>query len=175
MNQITRPLKIKNVGDDGAFQGYGSVFNTLDSYRDIVVKGAFTKTIEKHKSENSMPALLWQHEHTSPIGVWKSMEEDDHGLLLDGQLALETQKGREAHALMKMRAVKGLSIGFAVPKGGEEFDDEKRVNIIKQVDLWETSVVTFPANRDAQVTAVKSALERGDFKIQDGQPTMVTL
>lgn len=108
-----------------------------------------------------MPSLLWQHDHASPIGRWLDMSEDDHGLKMSGQLALKTQKGAEAYELLKMKAVKGLSIGFSVPKGGEEWDKEKNINNIKEIDLWETSIVTFPANKEAQVFAVKAALERG--------------
>lgn len=163
MKHLTRPLEVKSVNDDGSFEGYGSVFGNLDSYRDIVHKGAFVESIKYHKEKGSSPALLWQHDSKTPIGVWKEMDEDDHGLYMKGQLALETQKGKEAYALLKMKAVRGLSIGFSVPKGGEEFDSKNEVNNIKQVDLWETSVVTFPANRDAQVTAVKAALEDGVF------------
>ena len=161
MKQLTRPLKVKQVNDDGSFEGYGSVFNVVDSYRDIVVSGAFKESIENHVKNGTSPALLWQHDHGSPVGVWKSMDEDDHGLKMEGQLALGTQKGREAYELLKMGAVKGLSIGFNVPKGGEEFDEENNVNLLKQIDLWETSIVTFPANQDAQVTAVRSKLDEG--------------
>lgn len=158
---LTRPLEIKAVNDDGTFEGYGSVFNNIDSYRDVIHKGAFQNTIKAHKEKSDMPSLLWQHDHASPIGRWLDMSEDDHGLKMSGQLALKTQKGAEAYELLKMKAVKGLSIGFSVPKGGEEWDKEKNINNIKEIDLWETSIVTFPANKEAQVFAVKAALERG--------------
>lgn len=163
MKHLTRPLEVKSVNDDGSFEGYGSVFGTLDSYRDVVHKGAFVESIKQHRDAGTSPALLWQHDAQTPIGVWKEMDEDDHGLYMKGQLALETQKGKEAYALLKMKAVRGLSIGFSVPKGGEEYDSKSEINNIKQVNLWETSVVTFPANRDAQVTAVKAALDNGVF------------
>ena len=163
MKHLTRPLEVKSVNDDGTFEGYGSVFNVKDSYSDVIVKGAFVESIKAHREKNTSPALLWQHDHTSPMGIWVSMEEDGHGLKMVGKLALGTQKGKEAYELLKMGAVKGLSIGFAVPKGGEDYDEKTRINTIKQIDLWETSVVTFPANRDAQVTAVKSLLEKGDL------------
>jgi len=163
VKHITRPLEIKAVADDGTFEGYGSVFNVIDSYRDIVMPGAFTDTIKEHKAKNAMPALLWQHDHRDPIGVWTDMEEDAHGLKMAGRLAMGTQKGRETHELLKMGAVRGLSIGFTVPKGGEEYNEEHAVWHLKQINLWETSVVTFPANPDAQVTEVRSALAQGIF------------
>jgi uncharacterized protein len=159
VKHITRPLEIKAVADDGTFEGYGSVFNVIDSYRDIVLPGAFSESISEHRSKQSMPALLWQHDHKDPIGVWSEMDEDDHGLKLSGRLAMGTQKGRETYELLKMGAVRGLSIGFTVPKGGEEYNEEHSVWHLKQINLWETSIVTFPANEAAQVTAVKSAIE----------------
>lgn len=153
---LTRPLEVKSVGEDGTFEGYGSVFNVIDSYREIVLKGAFLDSIKEHEKAGSMPSLLWQHDATKPIGVWESMEEDEHGLKMRGRLALGTQQGKEAHELLKMNALKGLSIGFNVPEDGEEYDEEHRVWNLSKINLWETSVVTFPANQAAKVTDVRS-------------------
>lgn len=161
MKHLTRPLEVKAIGDDGTFEGYGSVFNVVDSYRDIVLPGAFKESLAEHKKNGTSPALLWQHNSRQPMGVWKDMEEDDHGLKMSGQLALGTQQGKEAYELLKMGAVKGLSIGFSVPKGGEEHDEEKNIWKLIKINLWETSVVTFPANQSAQVTAVRAALDEG--------------
>ena len=72
---------------------------------------------------------------------------------------METQRGKEAHALMKAGAVDGLSIGFAIRDS--EFDDDG-VRHLKNVELMEVSVVTFPMNELAQVTAVKARLAKGD-------------
>src|SRR5258708_4894631 len=92
----------------GTFKGYGSVFGTIDSYQEAVDKGAFTETLKK----NGLPALLWQHRSDQVIGVYTSAKEDDHGLLIEGQLNMETQQGREAYSLLKQGALNGLSIGF---------------------------------------------------------------
>lgn len=160
---LTRPFEVKAVRDDGTFDGYGSVFNVIDSYRDIVIPGAFAKTIAKHAEQKSAPALLWQHNTHEPVGVWDSMSEDEHGLKMVGRLALGTQRGKEAYELLKMGAVRGLSIGFSVPKGGAEYNDTTDLMMLKEIDLWETSIVTFPANPSAQVTEVRSVLEQGIF------------
>lgn len=154
-------LAVKATKDDGTFSGLGSVFNNVDSYGDVVVPGAFEKTIAKHKSAGTMPALLWQHDARSPIGVYTDMAENGDGLALDGQFALKTQLGMEAHELTKMKALRGLSIGFTVPKGGMEYDSEKGIMLLKEIDLWEVSVVTFPANALANITDVRSALRDG--------------
>jgi hypothetical protein len=163
IKHLTRPFKIKAVEDDGTFEGYGSVFNVIDSYRDIVLPGAFTDSLKDHEEKDTQPALLWQHDSGKPMGVWDEIAEDDHGLIMKGRLALGTQLGKEAHELMKMGAVKGLSIGYRVPKGGEEYDEEHNVWNLREIDLWETSVVTFPANPSAQITDVRAALQDGIF------------
>lgn len=146
-------LEIKSLDDAGEFEGHGSVFNNEDSYGDIVIPGAFQKSLEEHRSAGTMPAMLWQHDPGQPIGVYSDMKEDARGLYVKGKLLTETAKGREAHAMLKARAVRGLSIGFVTRAW--EWKEETR--LVKDVDLWEVSLVTFPANRAAQVEDVKSA------------------
>jgi len=158
VKHLTRPLEIKAVSEDGSFEGYGSVFNVEDSYKDLVMPGAFARSIGEYKQKGSMPALLWQHDHKEPIGVWSEMFEDDYGLKLKGTIALNTTKGRDVYELLKMGAVKGLSIGYSIAEGGEEYDEKAGVWRLSDVNLWETSIVTFPANAEAQVTTVKEAL-----------------
>ena len=147
-------FQVKALSDDGMIEGYGSVFGVRDSYSDIVAAGAFKSSLAAHKAAGTMPALLWQHRSDEPIGVWTSMVEDQKGLAVVGQLAMDTTRGREAHALLKMRAINGLSIGFYSKEW--KYDTENDVRTLTEVDLWETSLVTFPANSAARVTAVKS-------------------
>ena len=147
-------FQVKALSDDGMIEGYGSVFGVRDSYSDIVAAGAFKASLAAHKAAGTMPALLWQHRADEPIGVWTSMVEDQKGLAVVGQLAMDTTRGREAHALLKMRAINGLSIGFYSKEW--KYDTENDVRTLTEVDLWETSLVTFPSNSAARVTAVKS-------------------
>ena len=147
-------FQVKALSDDGMIEGYGSVFGVRDSYSDIVAAGAFKASLAAHKAAGTMPALLWQHRSDEPIGVWTSMVEDQKGLAVVGQLAMDTTRGREAHALLKMRAINGLSIGFYSKEW--KYDTENDVRTLTEVDLWETSLVTFPSNSAARVTAVKS-------------------
>ena len=104
-------FEVKAVNDDGTLEGYGSVFGVKDSYSDVIQKGAFEASIKQHKANKSMPALLWQHDAGQPIGVWTEMSEDDNGLKVKGRLAMDTEKGKEAYALLKMGAISGMSIG----------------------------------------------------------------
>ena len=150
-------LQIKAAGEDGTVEGYGSVFGVRDNYDDVISKGAFVQSLKDHKAAGTMPAMLWQHDADKPIGIWTEMVEDEKGLRIKGQLAMETVKGKEAHALLKMGALNGLSIGFMAKEWAYERDTEVRT--LTAIDLWEVSLVTFPANEKARVTNVKSAEE----------------
>lgn len=149
-------LEIK-AKDDGTIEGYGSVFGVRDNYDDVIAKGAFDATLKEHRAAGTMPAMLWQHDSCEPIGVWESMTEDDKGLSIKGRLALDTVRGKEAHALLKMGALNGLSIGFMSKQWA--YDRETDVRTLTEIELWEVSLVTFPANEKARVTNVKSADE----------------
>ena len=153
MNKYECPLEIKELSDDGSFSGYGSVFGNVDYYGDVVEAGAFTKTLAA-----KMPAMLWQHDSAEPIGVWTKIAEDEKGLYMEGRLLTgKVSRASEAHELLKAGAVKGLSIGY-MPKAWEWSKDDSGDSIrhLKEIDLWEVSLVTFPANEAAVVTSVKS-------------------
>ena len=150
-------FEIKAVTADGTVEGYGSVFGVRDNYDDLIAKGAFVQSLKGHKAAGTMPAMLWQHDADKPIGIWTEMVEDEKGLRIKGQLAMETVKGKEAHALLKMGALNGLSIGFMSKEWS--YDRETEVRTLTAIDLWEVSLVTFPANEKARVTNVKSADE----------------
>jgi len=150
-------LQIRATGDDGAIEGYGSVYGVRDTYDDVIAKGAFDASLKAHKASGTMPAMLWQHDPAQPIGVWTDMSEDEHGLKVVGQIVMETVRGREAHALLKQRALNGLSIGFMSKQW--KYDTEQDIRTLTEIDLWELSLVTFPANSKARVTQVKAADE----------------
>lgn len=137
----------------GRFSGYGAVFGNVDAYRERLMPGAFTQTLADAAEKQRMPAMLWQHNPTQPIGVWRSMREDEYGLFVEGELA-DTQLGREAYSLLKLGALSGLSIGFTVTR--DRFNADEKVRELEAVNLWEVSPVTFPANVEARVAAVKS-------------------
>lgn len=150
-------LSIKATGDDGSIEGYGSVFGVKDSYDDVIASGAFQASLAAHKAAGTMPAMLWQHEPDEPIGIWTEMVEDAKGLRIKGRLALETTRGKEAHALLKMGALNGLSIGFVSKQWA--YDRDTDVRTLTEIDLWEVSLVTFPSNGKARITNVKAADE----------------
>lgn len=156
-------LNVKTVNDDGTFSGYGSVFDVKDSYGDIVIKGAFANTLKAANDNGVFPAMLWQHDTKEPIGVYTKMQEDEHGLYVEGRLLIHDDPlAKRAHAHLKAGSISGLSIGFTLAENGYEYNSEKDAFILKAIDLWELSIVTFPANDQSRVTDVKSFLADGE-------------
>ena len=153
-------LDVKAVEDDGTFTGYASVYDVIDSYKEIVARGAFKRTLGIWESRGKLPPILWQHRSGEPLGPYLEMREDNHGLFVKGQLLVDdVQKAREARALMKAKAIGGLSIGFSVMV--DSFDKSTGITTLQDIDLWEVSVVTFPANEKAQVESIKNILDAG--------------
>lgn len=147
---------IKAMEDDekGEFSGYGSIFGNKDLGNDVVVEGAFAKSIGRKGAK--AVKMLYQHRADEPIGVFDEIIEDRRGLKVKGRLAMGTQRGREVYELMKMGAIDGLSIGYRVEPKGYDYDDKGKRRYLKSVDLMEISAVTFPMNPKARVSAVKS-------------------
>jgi HK97 family phage prohead protease len=158
LRYIERPFEIKAVQEDGVFEGYGSIFGNVDSYKEIVAPGAFAESLMQWKESGRLPPVLWQHRSGEPIGPFVSMAEDGVGLRVKGQLLVnDVQRAKEARALMQAKAVNGLSIGFVTRD--DSYDKVTGIRTLKKVDLWEVSVVTFPANPAAQISSVKSAID----------------
>jgi len=143
-------FKLGDIGDDGTFIGYGSIFDNIDSYKDIVKKGAFKKTLNERKNIK----MLWQHDSREPIGIFTKVYEDDVGLVVEGKIALDVRRGAEAYSLMKLGAIDGLSIGYSTIVS--EYDSKTGIRDLKELKLYEVSVVTFPANEKSTIDSVKS-------------------
>lgn len=143
------------------FSGYGAVFGNVDSWGDVVTKGAFKATIAAAKSSGKWPAMLVSHNgHSMPVGLYTEMKEDDRGLWVEGKLA-NTERGREIYELLKMQprpAISGLSIGYIAKDYSlhQRTKAEEPRRTLKAVDLLEVSFVTWPANDKARVVSVKS-------------------
>jgi HK97 family phage prohead protease len=146
-------LDVKAVTAEGDFEGYASVFNVEDLGKDVVMPGAFAKSLARRPA--AKVKMLRGHDPSEPIGIWTDLSEDKRGLRAKGRLILETTKGRETHALMKAGALDGLSIGYRTLK--DRFDRAKGVRLLDELDLPEISVVAFPMNTRATVSTVKTA------------------
>lgn len=144
-------IDIKGVheDDDGRikFEGFASTFGNRDSDDDIIEQGAFKASLKKRK-----PRLLLQHRSDKPIGKFTELKENDVGLFVKGILA-NTKDGQDTGELLRMGALDSMSIGF-IPKLTEF--GKNGLRRLKEVDLFEISIVTFPANNRAAITDVKS-------------------
>jgi HK97 family phage prohead protease len=156
--QISFDIKSSTDSDKFyTFSGYASTFGNEDLVGDIIEQGAFTDSLKQRK-----PKLLYQHDRSMVLGTITKSEEDNHGLFITAQLPKENSLAKDVGVLMKTGAVDSMSIGFII-SDFEENEDHKFV--IKKLDLYEISVVTFPANPQAMVTEVKSVPKWIDYPI----------
>lgn len=132
----------------GEFSGYASMFDIPDFVNDVIVKGAFTRTLN---NKGNKRVLLWQHDPRTPIGSGYH-SQDEKGLKIEGKLNLGTTMGQNALALLSNEDIDGLSIGFNVED--HVYDGKKKM--IKEANLWETSIATFPCLDVARISDVKS-------------------
>jgi len=151
--------ELKARDDVRAFSGYASVFNGLDSYGDTIAPGAYAKTLQQRDRPIRM---RWNH-YGPVIGKYTRIEEDEKGLLVEGELTPGHSVAEDVYASLKHEAIDGLSIGFRV----KEFEKSDDARILKEIELVEISVVEEPADGAALITDVKHAdfleyIERAD-------------
>lgn len=127
--------------------GYASTYD-LDNGGDIIVKGAFAKTL----NDGTKVKVLWQHDSRQPIGKPVKMAEDDHGLYVESYIA-KTRQGDEALELAKEGIIDSMSIGYMV--NDADYKDDG-IRVIKELTLLEYSLVTWPMNEAAVITSIKS-------------------
>lgn len=156
------PLTLKALSEDGEFEGYASTFDNVDRGMDVVIAGAFRRTLKERPIQAIK--MLRDHDTRSVVGKWLAMEEDARGLKVRGKL-FSTGEGaiqlaKETHTLMREGALDAMSIGYRTVKS--QWDEQTGVRKLLDVDLWEVSIVTFPMNEMATVDAVK-----GDLTITD--------
>lgn len=129
-------------------EGYASYFGELDRGGDVVVRGAYAKSLDALAAKGGQVKMLWQHDPAQPIGIWEDVREDDRGLYVKGRILDEVAKGREAAALIAAGAIDGLSIGYRTVKATK---DDKGRRLLNELELWEVSLVTFPMLPSARV------------------------
>lgn len=144
-------FELKDVDSkQGVFTGYASVFGNLDSYRDVMERGAFTKTLNEFSHRVK---ALWQHDPMQPIGRPTVMREDDRGLYVEAKVS-QTSLGKDALILLEDGVINEMSIGYTPVK--DVWDREGNVRRLTEVKLWEFSLVTWAANDLALIAGVKS-------------------
>lgn len=132
------------IDSEGRFSGYASIFNRLDSGGDIVMPGAFSKSLNKRRDRIR---LLFQHDPKEPVGTWDAIGEDGHGLFVAGRLVPGVERADALKRLIADGALDGLSIGFRTVKATREGGHRK----LWEIDLFEISIVTFPMMEDARI------------------------
>lgn len=150
---LTTQLEIKSLGDR-EFEGHGSIFGNVDLGGDVVMPGAFKRSLKTYQEKGDLPLMFWMHDPSRVAGKWTEMYEDGDGLRVKGVLA-DTPLGNEIRTLLQMDAVKGLSIGYRTIK--DDYDASGN-RLLKELELWEVSVVSLPMNPLAQVAHAKSQL-----------------
>ena len=154
-----KSLEIKQDGEKNVFEGYASTFGNSDSVGDIISRGAFTKSLNSGR----LPKMLWQHRMDKPIGVYTEIREDEKGLYVKGKLA-NTALGNDAAELARLGAIDSMSIGFSIEDA--EYDRNTQTRIIKELNLFEISLVTFPANDQAKITSAKTELPQTERQFE---------
>jgi len=141
-------LRAASQGDGMSFSGYAAVFNSDSEplpFIERIAPGAFAKSL---KSRNNI-RMYMNHDSSMLLGTTRSktvrLAEDTKGLFVDADLP-DTSVGRDLSVLMQRGDVDSMSFGFTVPQGGDRWSDDGSRRELKQIRLYEVSVVTgFPA------------------------------
>lgn len=137
------------IGEDGRFAGYASAFGLVDDGGDVVMPGAFAKSLGRRGQAGVR--MLFQHDPKEPVGVWEAIREDSFGLWVEGRLVPGVPRADALRRLIETRAIDGLSIGFRTVRATREGKGGHRR--LWQIDLWEISIVTFPMLDRARISA----------------------
>lgn len=163
-------FELESTDESGEFSGYAAVFGNRDSGGDIIERGAFSKTI---REDFDRIKILSQHSDCElPIGKPLELRGDEKGLFIRGRIS-DTTKGRDIQTLMKDGVLNELSIGYDAVEF--DFDSEQGVRRLKEIRLWEVSIVTWAMNDQAKIDEVKSLVEGLKTEVKAGRITRARL
>ena len=168
MEHKTLAFEVKAIDYEGrTLEGYAAAFGNIDQVGDIIHPGAFRKTLQERGQRIK---VLWQHDPTEPIGRLMEAREDERGLYVKAVIS-DTTRGRDALALLRDGAIGEMSIGYDSVKGATDYSkmEGKTVRNLREIKLYEFSLVTFPANEQAVVTALKQQ----DVMPSEGKPYVI--
>lgn len=168
MEKIRKPVNYKSLAindsgvlteqDSRTISGYAAIYGNKDSSGDILVKGCFAKSISERGPDsktNRKIAFLWMHDMDEPLGKITKLYEDEKGLYFEAKLDMIPEADR---ALIQMESgtLNQFSIGYQYVWDKMEYDESQDAFIIKEVNLFECSVVTIGANEDTEYSGLKS-------------------
>ena len=144
----------------GILKGYASTWG-VDRGGDQILKGAFAKTIQRHKDDNRQIRMFDGHDSSKLIGGYpiNKVMDTDEGLYVEGEVNLQVQRGAEIYALAKQGVLTDFSVRFSVPNKNAIKSmkiDGKSITQFSEIELWEISPVNEPMNKDANILQVKS-------------------
>lgn len=156
---LIKSFEIKSAEDNGTITGYFSTYDEIpDSYGDIVEKGAFTKTIKDREETGHPFPLCWNHDLDQIIGKVEKIEDTDKGPLMTA-VFFDTPLAQEKRKIVQSGVVYQFSFAYDIVENRMPTEDEKKKgisNVLKEVELFEVSIVPVPANPRAEVTEIKS-------------------
>lgn len=162
---------------DGQFRAIVSVFDEVDSYGDVVVKGAFAETLSEWADRGDEIPVIWSHDWADPfshIGTVKSAEETDRGLEIVGEIPQEDRdsnpRAAQVYRLLKSRRITQFSFAFDVLDGAEVEQDGRRVTELRRLKLHEVGPCLVGVNQATELGAVKSSHHNNDIQPTPGTP-----
>lgn len=158
--------EVKDVDVSGrTVTGYFSKFGTVDADGDMIVKGAFTKTIQENGSMGKNRIVhLYQHDVNKVLGKPHVLKEDDYGLYFETKFA-DVSYAKDVLKLYEAGVINEHSIGFQIVKG----DTQEGYYQINEVKLYEGSTVTFGANEDTPFLGFKGQFDKANGYIKKCQ------
>jgi len=154
------------IDETGRFAGYASVFSKVDAGGDVVMPGAFARSLSRRGTERIR--LLFQHDPKEPVGTWERIAEDGFGLWVEGRLVPGVPRADALRKLIERGAIDGLSIGFRTVRATREATTGHRK--LWQIDLWEISIVTFPMMEGARIATASP-----DARLQQALQATISL
>ena len=145
-------------GDSRTISGYAAVFGNIDKARDKLIKGCFANSILERgpqSNANDKILLLWQHDMSEPIGRITKLQEDEKGLYFEAEID-EIELGDRALKQLESGTLNQFSIGYSYVWERCDWDEEQNCYVVKEVKLYEISVVSIGCNGETEYLGLKS-------------------
>lgn len=162
-------VKVNRKADGGLItelEGYVAAFGNVDSYNDVIERGAFARTLAERVPAGKVKLLadhVWDTDHT--LGTIDAGSEDEQGLKIHAVVD-EDEDAQRRMGKVARKHVTGLSIGYETLAASFEERDGDVIRHLTEVKLFEGSITPFPANEAAQVLGVKSPEARARYVAQ---------